>query len=134
MKTTLDFGPLVSVHLDTVTESLARVCEAMVVASIVDLQLAGERIPPLYRSGVRYRRELEGTESLTVPSVVYSRGFGDCGHLAVWLCAERRLQGLDSTVVVRGKLLPNGRLYHAQVLTRGKIEDPSAVLGMNTHG
>lgn len=85
-------------------------------------------VPPLYKSGVRYRREQPGREQwLTIPEVL-DEGFGDCEDLAAWRAAEIRLKGLPAFVrVVRS----GRRSFHAIVQRPdGTIEDPSKVLGM----
>jgi len=106
-------------------------------------------IPPLYRSGVRYKEEPVSWELEhfdTIP-VVLGRKWGDCDDLAPWRAAELRFTGEDphANIMVKWKGLPNGkRLYHVVVRRsnakadgkfffadkRGVYEDPSRVLGM----
>jgi len=89
--------------------------------------------PPLYRAGVRYRRERRGTngrrkeEWLTAP-VLLQRGHGDCEDLACYRVAE--LQAAGDTQA-KPRLTRHGRTWHVTVLRGdGRIEDPSKRLGM----
>lgn len=82
--------------------------------------------PPLYRSGVRYRREPRGREDWkTIPEIL-ADGFADCEDLAAWLVSERKMKGQVATPYLKR----SGRLWHVQVKTSSGIEDPSARLGM----
>lgn len=83
-------------------------------------------LPPLYESGVRYRRERP--DEWSTAEVVAQRGWGDCEDLAAWRAAELRLQGIAARATAyRAK----GRMWHAVVLyPDGTIEDPSKALGM----
>lgn len=107
-------------------------------------------IPPLYRSGVRYKEEPTDWEVEhfdTIPAAL-KRGWVDCDDAAPWLAAELRFTGQDpkANIMVKWKLLPNGKkLYHVVVRrsnirradnfqffrdARGFYEDPCKVLGM----
>lgn len=103
------------------------------------------RIPRLYESGVRYAREsrlaLEGRDVAGVDprsgtveerfnhlSRVLEVGAGDCDDLACWLAAERRVR---DGIHARAVPVQAGRGYHVIVAhPDGRIEDPSAELGM----
>lgn len=103
-------------------EGLARVAEDEIVAG---------DIPPLYRAGVVYKREL-GTEDWLTPSQILGRGYGDCEDLAAWRVGELRAAGIDpdARVIVRQT---GPRTLHALVARGdGRVEDPSAELGMPT--
>lgn len=114
-------------------------------------------VPPLYRSGVRYREEPQSWELEhfdTIP-VVQGRKWGDCDDLAPWRAAELVFTREDpgASIIVKWKRRPdNGnRLYHVVVKRtnvpsrkvdghqffsygRGKVyEDPSRVLGMGSN-
>ena len=95
---------------------------------------ADRSIPPLYRSGVVYKREAIGQEDWCDLSEVLNLGFGDCEDLACWRAAELIVRhGIAARPIVRGpKRLRNGvMMYHIQVqLPDGSIEDPSKKLGM----
>ena len=90
--------------------------------------------PPLYKAGVRYRRE-DGTEEwMDIPTILAS-GFGDCEDLACWRVAELRLQGIKASPYARFKLIEGVHHYHALVKRYGPngrtwLEDPSKKLGM----
>lgn len=88
------------------------------------------RMPRIYESGVRYRREPRHVreEWLTVPAVV-SRGYGDCEDLACWRAAELSVSGEDP--LARPCLRRTASGWHVVVRRGdGSIEDPSRVLGM----
>lgn len=88
--------------------------------------------PPLYESGVVYRRErqhtLPGLERVQSAEETYLIGYGDCDDLAPWRAAELQLRGVKARAeVVRSP----GIGYHVIVVyPSGRVEDPSARLGM----
>ena len=90
------------------------------------------RLPPIYRSGVRYEIERPGRERWLLPSEVAALGRGDCEDLATWAAAQHRITGSDPAArVVTYQSAPNIR--HAVVRRgSGKIEDPSRRLGMGS--
>jgi hypothetical protein len=90
-------------------------------------------LPPIYESGVRFRKEPQGKETFRDASVVLNRGHGDCAHLAPWRCAELRAKGEDARLRVKWSCpaWKRKRLFHVQVRREsGRIEDPSRRLGM----
>lgn len=94
--------------------------------------LANE-LPPLYQSGVRYRRE-NGTEDWLLPSQVLRIGASDCEDLAAYRVGELRAHGIDpgARIVVEQT---GPRTLHAIVKrSDGVYEDPSAALGMRSRG
>lgn len=98
--------------------------------AIRDLRANPQR--PLYRAGVRYRREEMGAEIWQLPSETAKLGYGDCEDLAAWRVAELRLQGEPARIVIR-QVKP--RLWHVLVKRgNGQIEDPSRKLGMTGAG
>lgn len=99
----------------------------------VDLAyLSTHNVPELYRSGVRYQNEPKGTtEEFAAVPVVLSRGWGDCDDLAPWRVAELQKHGEKARLRIVWHKKPSGRLYHIVVRREnGRIEDPSAILGM----
>lgn len=111
-------------------EDLQNVIDA---ATFIDrYQLRMGYVPPLYESGVVYRRErqhtLPGLERVQSAEETYLIGYGDCDDLAPWRCAELQNRGLDARArVIRSP----GICYHVVVeLPSGRVEDPSARLGM----
>lgn len=98
------------------------------VAVNVELMRTRSQLPPLYGSGVRYRRE-RGTERWQTCEQVFSRNVGDCEDLACWRVAELRQAGeVDACAIVSRT---GRRLWHVRVLRAdGTIEDPSRMLGM----
>lgn len=90
------------------------------------------KVPSLYGSGVRYRREPKGTEHWQTAPEVLSRGYGDCEDLAAWRAAELRVAGIPAQAYV---LRTGPKLFHAVVrYPDGRIEDPSKKLGMKGKG
>lgn len=88
--------------------------------------------PPLYSTGVIYRRERHGTlpglERIQSAEETYLIGYGDCDDLAPWRAAELQLQGIDARAEV---IRSPGIGYHVIVrMPSGRVEDPSARLGM----
>lgn len=101
-------------------EGLVRVNETM---------LARRRFPPLYMSGVRYRREPRGGEDWQTADRVLARMAGDCEDLAAWRAAELRVYGGEHAIATVKRTGP--RMWHAVVLRAdGSIDDPSRALGM----
>jgi hypothetical protein len=112
---------------------------ALTAANAAYLQ-AHPSTPRLYDAGVRYvpedypREEWQGIEAL------YRAGEGDCEDLACARCAELIVfDGIAARPVFRSRELrrPDGspfRLYHILVqYPDGRIEDPSAILGMGSN-
>lgn len=100
---------------------------ALAALTALDEQLlSAGRVPALYSSGVKYRREKPDVWSTA--DICWRRGYGDCEDLAAWRCAELRLSGVRATVEPK-EMRP--RKWHAVVRhPDGRIEDPSRRLGM----
>ncbi len=104
-------------------------------ALLAALQLSNEewlrahpRAPGIYRSGVRYRREDDAEEWLTIPEVL-RRGVGDCEDLAAWRAAELRVRhGVNARAVA--KRIRPGLIHIVVAMGDGTYEDPSHALGM----
>jgi len=91
-------------------------------------RLSGNPLPPLYRSGVRYKREQPGRERWLNVFELYEAGVGDCEDLAAARVAELRMAGIPALPWVKRT---GARKYHAQVARPDDtIEDPSLILGM----
>lgn len=90
------------------------------------------RTPPLYSAGVRYQRE-EGTELWQDIPRTLELGYGDCEDLACWRVAELNVAGVRAKPYIKWRNDgPKKSQYHATVLwPDGRVEDPSASLGMN---
>ena len=90
-------------------------------------ELAGVEPPPLYESGVVYRRE-RGTENWQSAAETLQLGYGDCEDLASWRAAE--LRSFDGERGARVKVIrTNHGTFHALVEREdGSTEDPSGVL------
>lgn len=85
--------------------------------------------PDLYASGVRYSRQSGIERFLSIPRVL-AQGDGDCDQLAPWRAAELRVRrGIKALPEVKRM---EANLFHVFVrLPGGRVEDPSAHLGMS---
>lgn len=120
------------------------ILDAQVRNNLLYLQLH-PNTPKLYESGVRYKNEPEGqtcfgrpVEEFAAIPVVLSRMTGDCDDLAPYRVAELIHAGVPAKIRIQWRARRNadgsqGRKYfHIVVrLPDGRIEDPSALLGMN---
>lgn len=106
--------------------TLAALLEGLVLLNVYLLGV--HPLPPLYASGVRYKREPIGQEKWKAANLVFRDRFGDCEDLSGWRAAELRRAGVDAEVIA----IRSGRKqWHAVVLLPdGNIEDPSRRLGM----
>lgn len=98
---------------------------------------AGNPLPPLYRSGVRYQREdYRGPhpEDWRDAVEVLRRGGGDCEDLAAYRAAELCAEGIPARTMFIERPNPIGRLFHIIVSytfkNHQKLDDPSRRLGM----
>lgn len=94
--------------------------------------------PSIYSGGVRYVPELPGREQWRdLPSVLAS-GVGDCEDLATARAAELQARGVRARavprIVSRRATIGGGVSELVHIVVRhpdGRIEDPSAALGMS---
>lgn len=101
-------------------------------------QMQQRKLPPLYTSGVRYQRERclatgipETCERFLTAEQVLRERLADCDDLSAYRCAELIHTGEDPSA--RARVYRTGGGYHAIVVRGdGRIEDPSAILGMPT--
>lgn len=101
-------------------------------------QMRWRRLPPLYSSGVRYRRETclaphirETCERWLTAEQLLKERFGDCEDLAAYRAAELRHSGEDPHATPIAQRTRAG--WHIVVRRgNGNIEDPSVVLGMRS--
>lgn len=104
-------------------------CEGLIIFNRRYIQR--HRPPPLYSSGVVYRREPKRSERFRTMRLVYGAGHGDCEDLASIRCAEYRERGINARIRITWQRQPNGRLWHVTCrLPDGTNEDPSKRLGM----
>jgi len=90
------------------------------------------KFPPLYQSGVRYKREPRDVWRHI--GDVMASGWGDCEDLAAARAAELRVSGEDENARV-GVYQSGPRRFHAIVIRGDEtMEDPSRKLGMLPHG
>lgn len=106
-------------------------CAALTTANRLYLRsarLAGRPVPPLYKSGVRYRAPFGGVQKFKPIPKVLVDGHGGCARLACWRAAELQEAG-ERARAVPIQITP--RLMHIVVRRgNGTLEDPSRRLGM----
>lgn len=101
------------------------------------------RLPPLYRSGIRFAPEPgegSGNEDFALPKTTFDRRTGDCDDLVIYRIWELRCQGEPATcavvyldnanhVRVRRGLLQRPKRHAADCQCLGCVEDPSILCG-----
>ena len=111
-------------------DELEALLEGLVRMDLV--QLRRGMVPPLYQSGVRYRREPRKREDWQTAAETYARRYGDCEDLAAYRAADLRLAGIEARAIVY-QAAPG--LKHVVVeYPDGRREDPSKRLGMLGRG
>jgi hypothetical protein len=125
----------VRVSVPPIPEALEALAEGLVLLDVFYMEHGienGIELPPLYESGIVYRREPKGREwwesAADLLGVVQDRS-GDCEDLAAFRAAELRVHE-DEYAIVR--VVPTTRgTFHAVVEREdGEIEDPSRILVM----
>ncbi len=118
---------LVTVNVPASRACLTAMLEGLTLLDMVLMEQAGG-LPPLYESGIRYRREPPGRERWLTATEVLAVGVGDCEDLGAYRAAELRRAG----VAARAVAIRTGRKkFHTVVLLPDKtFEDPSVRLGM----
>jgi hypothetical protein len=100
------------------------------------LELKARKVPPIYKSGVRFKTQPASSCAFRPPSEVYERGGGDCKQLVTWRIAELRENGINAMPRViwvdsRDGKTVSGLQAHMQIrLPDNTVEDPSVNLGM----
>ena len=111
-------------EIEAMLYGLARACLA---------QMREQKFPPLYKSGVRYKREPIGQEVWQTAKETLAKGYGDCEDLAAWRLAELWMSG--ETGARPECYSPRPGLIHCVVRrATGRREDPSKRLGMGGAG
>lgn len=113
------------------TLNLSSVAELEAVLNAFALRYAREsdrRLPPLYKSGIRYRRETG--EHWQNPWETFQTGYGDCEDLALYRVAELVREGRDRRARVAVIRTGPATLHALVRLGSGRLEDPSRALGM----
>jgi hypothetical protein len=120
------------------SQVLIHLCEALIMVNRAHIR--AKRLPPLYQSGVIYKREpkrkLRDGRIITVENFrdaacCYARGWGDCEDLASIRIAELREAGENARPVVTLQRFEKRKLWHVKLLrATGVREDPSKRLGM----
>lgn len=116
--------------LNEALEGLVRINTKMLLAAI----RSGRPVPPLYKLGVRYKREPVPREWWQTVADNVVEKHADCEDLAGHLAAQYRVAGILAGVPfpARAVCIRTGpKSYHAIVrLPDGRHEDPSRALGM----
>lgn len=118
-------------------EALDVLLNALVQVNLICLKKS--EYPPLYKSGVRYVRELSMPDWANKPverwktiPFVFRDQMGDCEDLSCWLVAENLSRGIRCKPKQIKMQAPSGilQLHIVVEYPNGRIEDPSKVLGM----
>ncbi len=93
---------------------------------------AGNKVPPVYDSGLVYKEEQLGKDEWQDIPRTLDLGNGDCEDLASYRVSELRAKGEAAQHTVEHRRSPRLVLYHIRVRRQnGDIEDPSCRLGMS---
>jgi len=93
--------------------------------------IKARKVPPLYKSGVKYQRQNPKACAFRMPSDVQKRRNGDCKQLVLWRIAELHIAGEKATPRVMWLNHRDGLQAHIQIRRKdGTTEDPSVILGM----
>jgi hypothetical protein len=125
---------LIVFELDTknkeqAAELLCALTLLLVPEAVADIRKG--KLPPLYRSGVKYNKQNPQACAFRMPSDVKKRRNGDCKQLVLWRLAELAASGEKATP--RVMWLNDRKGLQAHILIRradGDLEDPSVNLGM----
>ncbi len=128
----------VRIHVPPIPEAIEAVAEGLVRLNVALMRFADERgieLPPLYESGITYRREPRGREwwqSADDVRGLATKRSGDCEDLAAYRAAELRYyEGELARVVIERTARGS---FHAVVSREdGTIEDPSRILVEQEH-
>jgi hypothetical protein len=105
--------------------------QAELLAPTAARDIKANKVPPLYKSGVKYHRQNPRACAFRLPSDVRSRKHGDCKQLVLWRLGELLNAGEKATA--RVLWINNKTGLQAHILIRradGNLEDPSVALGM----
>ena len=118
------------------SERVMRVLLRALAAANVEYLRDHPSTPALYQAGVRYQAERVPREDWKGIAQTLEDGFGDCEDLACWRVAELvARERVAAEPVFRYRQVGRLSVYH--ILVRypdGRIEDPSAALGMGSGG
>lgn len=108
------------------------ICQCMEIAiARARREIRKNKIPHLYKSGVKYIAQDPKACAMRTPTEVLKRGGGDCKQLVIWSIAENREAGINSTPRIIWLADKKGLRAHAQERMPDKsIHDPSYNLGM----
>jgi hypothetical protein len=125
----------VRINVPPIPEALEAVAEGLVGLDefyLAHADDAGIELPPLYESGIVYRREPRGREwwesAADILGLVVDRS-GDCEDLAAYRAAELRYFE-DEMAIVRVLRTSRGTFHAVVEREDGEIEDPSRIVVM----
>src|SRR5687767_9168464 len=123
----------VRISVPPIPEAIEAVAEGLVRLNVALMRYADERgveLPPLYESGIVYRREPRGREwweSAEDVAALSTQRSGDCEDLSAYRAAELRYwDGEMARVVI--KRTTRGTFHAVVRRGDGTIEDPSKIL------
>lgn len=129
-------------HVDRGPETIRTLAHWLEALTRTDAdELAAGGLPHLYEGGIRYKSEVwrdprsravRATERWRDARTVARERVGDCEDLSSYLAACYRLGGIAARAVPF--YVRPGLVHCVTVLPDGRIEDPSAVLGMRSLG
>ena len=123
----------VRINVPPIPEAIEAVAEGLVRLNVALMRFADEKgveLPPLYESGITYRREPRGREwweSAEDVAALATKRSGDCEDLASYRAAELRYW--DGELARVAILRTKRGTFHAVVEREdGTLEDPSRIL------
>lgn len=124
----------VRVNVPPVRGALEALAEGLVRLNVWYMETAarsGVELPPLYESGIVYRREPKGREWWEAAGdllVVVADRSGDCEDVAAFRAAELRFTGEDEEARVKVVRTTRGTFHAIVERGDGELEDPSRIL------
>jgi hypothetical protein len=94
------------------------------------LQTNKGKVPPVYRSGIRYEEEADGRDDWQDIPTTLALKKGDAEDLACWRAAELQEQGVMAWPTLE---FDHGCLHPRVRYPNGRIEDPAKMMGMGHH-
>lgn len=124
----------VRMNIPPVPHLLEAAAEGLVLTNVALMEIAGEHgieLPPLYSSGIVYRKEPKGREWWETASdllAMSTHRSGDCEDLAAYRAAELRYYEGDPDARVVVLPTPRGSFHAVVEHGDGYIEDPSRMV------
>lgn len=115
----------IPVSRDSIRAALEGLCALNFQVMRKATELGGE-FPPLYESGIVYRKERRGFEDWQNAIELLRAGCGDCEELTGYRVAELRNQGEPAMPYI--EVTPRGSFHALVERASGELEDPSRLL------